>query len=53
MATTTASTVRAPRVNVCTTPSAVISVRPRSALMVANPASIPAPVAASVRGGAS
>ena len=40
MATTTVKTVRQPRVNVCTTPSAVISASPRLAAMVANPCSI-------------
>ncbi len=55
IATTTANTVRQPRVNVCTAPSPVISVSLRSAAMVANPWSIsrPPPPAASARGGAS
>ena len=55
MATTTTKTVRQPRTNVCTTPSAVISASPRLAAMVANPCSIswPPPAAAVERGGAS
>ena len=55
IATTTANTVRQPRVNVCTTPSAVISPSLRSAAIVVKPWSIsrPPPRAVSARGGAS
>ncbi len=55
IATTTAKTLRQPRVNVCATPSPVISPRLRSAAMIRRPRSIarPAPPAAAARGGAS
>jgi hypothetical protein len=55
IAMTTAKTVRHPRVNVCTNPSAVISDSVRSAAMVVKPrrTARPAPPPASARGGAS
>jgi hypothetical protein len=55
IATTTVNTVRHPRVNVCATPSTVISPSLRSAAIAVKPWSIsrPPPGAVSARGGAS